>query len=104
LDERNLAKGIFWKPELIGAIYNSKKFLCLISDSYVNSGECIDEFHTATSCGRYRSDFLRPLLSLSKISIQDLPAVIKNVNLIDARCPPRKFDQVLDSVITTDYR
>jgi hypothetical protein len=93
-----LSHGVFWKPELIGSIYNSKKFLCLITDSYADSGECIDEFHAALSCGIHRSNFLLPLLSLKNRELETLPASFRSVNLIDAHCPPRKFDEVLDDV------
>lgn len=99
LDQQVLAHGVFWKPELVGSIYNSQKFMCLISDSYVDSGECMDEFHAALSCGRHRSNFLCPLLSLASRSVDELPTVIRNVNLIDARCPPRRFEEVLDAVL-----
>jgi hypothetical protein len=100
LDHQELALGVFWKPELVGSIYNSQKFLCFISDSYVDSGECMDEFHAALSCGRHRGNFLRPLLSLTGRSVDELPTAIKNVNLIDARCPPRRFEEVLEAVLS----
>jgi len=98
-DEEALPYGVFWKPRLVGSIYNSHKFLCLITDSYPDSGECIDEFHAALSCGRHRSDFLRPLQALSSRTVEALPPTLKNLNLIDARCPPRQFDAVLDAVL-----
>jgi len=98
LDKQVLSHGVFWKPELIGSIYNSKKFLCIITDSYVESGECIDEFHAALSCGIYRSNFLIPLLSLTNRKLETLPASFRSVNLIEARCPPRIFDEVLADV------
>lgn len=99
LDQQVLAHGVFWKPELIGSIYNSQKFLCLISDGYIDSGECMDEFHAALSCGRHRNNFLRPLMAFASSSMESLPPAIRNVNLIDARCPPRQFDDVLDAVL-----
>lgn len=99
LDKEVLSHGVFWKPELIGSIYNSKKFLCLITDSYAESGECIDEFHAALSCGIHRSNFLLPLLSLTNREFETLPASFRSVNLIEARCPPRKFDEVIDDVL-----
>ena len=101
LDEEALPYGVFWKPQLVGSIYNSHKFLCLITDSYADSRECIDEFHAALSCGRHRRDFLRPLQALSSRTVEALPLAIRNLNLIDARCPPREFDAVLDAVLTS---
>jgi len=85
----------------VGSIYNSHKFLCLITDSYPDSGECIDEFHAALSCGRHRQDFLRPLQALSSRSVEALPPAIRNLNLIDARSPPRQFNEVVDAVLET---
>lgn len=99
LDQEVLPYGVFWKPELVGSIYNSHKVLCLITDSYADSGECIDEFHAALSCGRHRKNFLYPLFTLSSGGLETLPPTLRSVNLIDARCPPRQFDEVLDAVL-----
>jgi hypothetical protein len=99
LDKEVLTHGVFWKPELAGSIYNSQKFLCLITDSYVGSGECVDEFHAALSCGLHRTNFMLPLLSLSRLTVDTLPSTFQSVNLIDARSPPRQFDDVLDMVL-----
>ena len=99
LDEEALPCGVFWKPRLVGSIYNSSRFLCLITDSYADSGECIDEFHAALSCGRHRSNFLCPLQALSHRTVEGLPPAIRSLNLIDARCPPRHLDDILDAVL-----
>lgn len=99
LDQDVLPYGVFWKPELVGSIYNSNKVLCLITDNYANSGECIDEFHAALSCGRHRKNFLYPLLTLSRGDWETLPPTLRSVNLIDARCPPRRFDDVLEAIL-----
>jgi hypothetical protein len=88
LDYQELAPGVFWKPELIAGIHNARHVLCLITDSYPDSAECIDEFHAALCCSRYRRDFLRPLLHLTKRELSSLPSIFKKVNMIDASCPP----------------
>lgn len=99
LDQQVLAPGVYWKPELLGGIYNSRRFLCLITDSYTDSGECVDEFHAALCCGRHRAGFMRPLLTLANRDVESLPLTFRQVNFIDAACPPRNFDDILDSVL-----
>ena len=99
LDKKAIPHGVFWKPELVGSIYNSKKFLCLITDSYTDSGECVDEFHAALSCGLHRDNFLVPLQLLSRYDLDTLPSAFRSVNLIDARCPPNQFSAVLDAIL-----
>jgi hypothetical protein len=102
LDERNLQRGVCWKPDVICAIHNSRRALCLITDTYADSRECVDEFHIALCLSRARPDFLRPLLRLTNRSIDSLPYTIRRVNLIDANCPPRRMDDVLDAVLAGD--
>ena len=99
LDQQVLTPGVFWKPELVGSIYNANRFLCLITDSYTDSGECIDEFHSALCCGRHRPGFLRPLLTLVNRDVESLPLTFRQVHFIDAVCPPRNFDDVIDSIL-----
>ena len=102
LDERNLQRGVCWKPDVICAIHNSRRALCLITDTYADSRECVDEFHIALCLSRARPDFLRPILRLTNRSIDSLPYTIRRVNLIDANCPPRRMDDVLDAVLAGD--
>jgi hypothetical protein len=100
LDERSLEKGICWKPEIICGLHNSRRALCLITDSYVESPECIDEFHIALCLSRARKNFLRPLLRLKARSIDSLPRTISRVNLIDAVSPPRNIESVITDVLS----
>ena len=101
LDQQVLSPGDYWKPELIGGICNASKFLCLVTDSYVDSGECIDEFHAALCCSRHRAGFLRPLLNLASRDVESLPLTFRQINFIDAACPPRKWNDVVDEVLST---
>jgi len=103
-DEESLAPGLCWKPELVCGIHSSRRALCLITDTYADSVECIDEFHVALCCSRVRDDFLRPVLSLSSRSIESLPQSIRRVNLISAACPPRSFAEVIDDIVCAEHR
>lgn len=100
LDHQELAPGVFWKPELVAGIHNARHVLCFITDSYPDSAECVDEFHAALCCSRYRRGFLRPLLHLTKRELASLPSIFQKVNLIDASCPPRSMSDVMDDVLS----
>jgi hypothetical protein len=102
LDRNSLGSGVFWKPELITGIHNSSKAICLITDSYPDSEECIDEFHAAMCCGLSRQRFLIPLLNLSERHVDTLPQTFKRVNLIDATCPPHTVEKVVDKIFADD--
>lgn len=99
LDQENLKPGTPWKPELVRSIYNARHALCIITDTYPDSSECMDEFHVALSCSRNRRGFLRPVLRLSEKTLGSLPATVRGVNLIDGRCPPREMDEVVDALL-----
>ena len=102
VDRAELASGEFWKPALIAGIHNSRRTICLITDSYADSGECIDEFHVAMCCGLHRPNFLLPLLNLSARGVDSLPSTFRNVNLIPATCPPKDMKEVIDSILGGD--
>ncbi len=102
LDRDNLVSGEFWKPKLVESIHNSRRAICLITDSYADSGECIDEFHVAMCCGLHRRNFLLPLLNLSARGVDSLPSTFRNVNLIPATCPPKDIKEVIDSILGGD--
>ena len=70
-----------------------------MTDSYVDSGECIDEFHAALCCARHRESFLRPLLKLESRAVETLPLTFRQVNFIDANCPPRVLEDVVESIL-----
>ena len=99
LDERSLRKGVCWKPDVVCAVHNSRRALCLITDGYVDSRECLDEFHIALCLSRARPDFLRPLLRLTRRSEDSLPQTIARVNLIKAVCPPRRIDDLISEIL-----
>jgi hypothetical protein len=99
IDQNNIKPGDFWKPEIVHAMSNSRQVVCLITDSYPDSPECMDEFHSALCHGLSRKGFVLPLLSLSAKSIDELPSTVRQINGIDARCPPREFDEVADAVL-----
>ena len=103
VDRAELASGEFWKPALIAGIHNSRRTICLITDSYADSEECIDEFHVAMCCGLHRRNFLLPLLNLSARGVDSLPSTFRNVNLIPATCPPNKtLNDVIDRIFVDD--
>ena len=98
-DPAALGHGFFWKPEIVRGIYNARRFLCVITDTYADSGECVDEFHMALCCGRHRTGFLRPLLRLNARQIETLPLIFRQINLINATFPPGDINTVLDKVM-----
>jgi hypothetical protein len=98
-DTDSLRQGFHWKPELVAGVYNSRRAVCVISDAYPDSVECVDEFHAALCCARHREGFLRPLLRLSERAVESLPASFRRVNMIDARSPPRTMEQILTAVL-----
>jgi hypothetical protein len=103
-DEQTLKHGVCWKPELVCGIHNSRRALCVITDSYADSVECIDEFHVALRCSQIREDFLRPVIRLATRSVESLPLSIRRVNLISAACPPRSFTEVIDDIVCAEHR
>lgn len=99
IDEKDLKPGSYWKPELIKNLYNSRRTICYITDEYVNSIECVDEFHAALCCSRSRDDFLRPLLNLSSRTLDSLCPSFRRLNLIHSRCPPCNLNEVVEKVL-----
>jgi hypothetical protein len=44
IDSERLTPGHFWKMELMKGLFSSNRSLCIITDGYPESGECMDEF------------------------------------------------------------
>ncbi len=99
LDQERIAPGAFWKPDLLRAVASSQRVLCVITDSYSESVECMDEFHAALCYGVSRAGFLKPLMRLDQMSLEQLPATIRRVNCIDARTPPLGIDSIAEAVL-----
>jgi hypothetical protein len=99
-DQESLPSGVFWKSQLLTKLYQCRQALCVITDTYVDSVECIDEFHAALCCSRKRGHFLLPLLSLRDRSVDTLPLSIRSVNLIPAACPPNRIEDVVDRILS----
>lgn len=88
VDQDALPMGSFWKPRLVQEIHRAKRALCFITDDYPDSAECMDEFHSALCCSRYRAGFLVPILSLTNRKLETLPSSMRKINLLHAQSPP----------------
>ena len=88
VDQDAIPMGSFWKPRLVQEIHRAKRALCFITDDYPDSAECMDEFHSALCCSRYRAGFLVPILSLNNRDLETLPSSMQKVNLLHAQSPP----------------
>jgi len=97
IDGKSIDDGFYWKPQLIKGLYESRKVLCFITDTYANSIECIDEFHAALCCSQYRDNFMKPLLCIPSRDLTTLPRSIQRVQLIDA-VPPRSLSDLVDQI------
>ena len=100
IDENSIQAGSYWKPSIISGLHASRKAICLITDSYVDSQECIDEFHAALCCALHRDHFLLPLINLKNRKIETLPGTFRSLQMIDAACPPRKIDDIISDILT----
>ncbi len=72
VDTEGLHPGSYWKAELLNAMASSEKAICLVTDTYPDSPECMDEFHMAVNLNANRKGFIIPLLSLQKRLISQL--------------------------------
>lgn len=99
IDHEILEHGVFWKPELMRGLVNSKHSLCIITHDYPTSPECMDEFHAALCLSRYRSRYLIPISAVSPNSHQSIPSTLDRIQSLDACCPPRKIEQVAKDVL-----
>lgn len=99
IDYEKLQPGSFWKPDLIKGLGRCRQALCLITDDYAESAECMDEFHAALCWRRNRPNYLLPLLSLRHKTVERLPESLRRVQCIPAACPPLTVDEVAWSVV-----
>lgn len=99
IDHEKLQPGSFWKPDLIKGLGRCRQALCLITDGYPESGECMDEFHAALCWRRKRPNYLLPLLSLRNKTVECLPESLRRIHCIPAACPPLSLDEIAWSVV-----
>lgn len=99
IDQEQLKTGSLWKTELIRAMQGSRHALCIVTDGYPKSVECIDEFHIARYRTPWRPGYLLPLFKLSRLLVEQLPRSISSVNGLQANCPPRKVEEVALEVL-----
>jgi hypothetical protein len=81
IDAEQLTPGHFWKMELMKGLVSSARALCIITDGYPESAECMDEFHASMSLhlARVGRPFLLPLFRLGERDIATLPASMLKV-------------------------
>jgi TIR domain len=86
IDSERLAPGHFWKMELMKGLMSSSRSLCIITDGYPESGECMDEFHASMSLhlARRGQPFLLPLFLLRQRDLSTLPASMLRVQGLDS--------------------
>lgn len=62
IDKRELETGVAWQQQLTDAILNCRRFVPLITQEYIESGSCNDEFNTACVYShRTSGEFLYPI-------------------------------------------
>lgn len=85
IDSERLSPGHFWKMELMKGLVSSSRSLCIITDGYPESGECMDEFHASMSLhlARRGQPFLLPLFLLRQRDLSTLPASMLRVQGLD---------------------
>lgn len=94
VDVEQLQPGSYWKMSLVNAMAASRKVICLGTDTYFGSSECIDEFHMAMNFSSVRRGFLIPLLSSQQMTFSQLPLSMARVQWINVGDPP-KFKKAL---------
>lgn len=99
IDQHAIPPGTHWKPALLDALAESRHAMCVVTDGYGDSRECIDEFHGAIYLQRSRPGYLLPLLCLQERTIAHLPSSLRGINFLPASCPPASLDAVADSIL-----
>lgn len=94
VDVDELQPGSYWKMSLVNAMAASRKVICLGTDTYFESSECIDEFHMAMNFSLVKRGFLIPLLSSRDMTFSQLPVSMARVQWVDVGDPPR-FEKAL---------
>jgi len=88
VDKEGLVPGGFWKADLLRAMSQSQKAICLVTDTYPDSPECMDEFHMAFNFNMRKEGFLRPILSLHQRDIASLSGSMTRVHWDMRGFPP----------------
>lgn len=101
IDRKQLSVGSFWKVELMEGLANSRAALCIITDDYPASAECVDEFHASMTRNIVRRDppFLLPVFWLTKRKLADLPTSMRRVQGIDVRGEDPELGEIARSVL-----
>ena len=88
VDKEKLEPGSFWKAELLRAMSQSRQVVCLVTDSYPEAPECMDEFHMAFNFNSRRKGFLRPILSFRDRDISSLTGSMTRIHWENRGFPP----------------
>ena len=99
IDREKLSAGCFWKPELLRAIGGARHGLCVVTDTYPDSPECMDEFHAALCCERSRRGYLLPILALSQRTVGSLPQSMRQVQFLATRNHQRGIGALADRIV-----
>lgn len=104
IDREKLSTGCFWKPELLRAIGGARHGLCVVTDSYPDSPECMDEFHAALCCERIRRGYLLPILALDQRPVSSLPQSMRQVQFLGDRGIERNLGVLADRIVSAIAR
>lgn len=104
VDRDKLSAGCFWKPALLRAIGGARHGLCVITDSYPDSAECMDEFHAALCCERIRPGYLLPILALDQRSVPSLPQSMRQVQFFGDRGDESSLDVLAARIVSVTSR
>ncbi len=99
IDHEHLVPGHHWKLELLKAMARCRRALCLITDTYPDSVECVDEFHAALLRSQHQGGFLLPVLNLSSRRLSDLPDSMRRVQGIPSALPKESADALAQRLL-----
>jgi hypothetical protein len=88
VDKDDLLPGSNWKISLYQAMARSNHAICLATESYLESPECLDEFHLAINLNYKNSGYLIPLLSLKKRDLSDFSRWAGRIHWKNIGYPP----------------
>ena len=77
VDRESLNPGACWKVGILSAMARCRHSLCFITDTYPESPECMDEFHSGLLWSRVRSGYLIPVLQLTRKTMNEMPESIR---------------------------
>jgi hypothetical protein len=99
IDHEHLVPGHHWKLELLKAMARCRRALCLITDTYPDSVECVDEFHAALLRSQHQGGFLLPVLNLRNRRLSDLPDSMRRVQGIPSGLPKESADALAQRLL-----